>query len=185
MSPAKRVNERELAWNASRFVRFDTGNSREAELARCEQAYTCGRGLVRRRAAVANNTGVNSTMVASRLRTAVTAVAAANTSASRRTGLPCAPSATRPPTASNSPSRRHPSASTSNAARKPTVGPRSSTASRAAPALSTPAATSATAPPTAAAASTGQRECMTAAASVSAKASRLTSSATASGTTAS
>jgi hypothetical protein len=34
MSPAKRANDRPLALNASRFVRFDTGSNNDAELAR-------------------------------------------------------------------------------------------------------------------------------------------------------
>ena len=106
-------------------MRFETGSSSDALLARCEHAYTCGRGLTRSRAAVANTTGVSSTTVASRLSTAVVAAAAANTSASSRRGSPRAPTAIAAPSASNSPARRHPSASTSSAARNPTVGPRS------------------------------------------------------------
>src|SRR3954447_18151059 len=38
MSAAKRVNDRPLRSNASRFVRFETGSSSDALLARCEQA---------------------------------------------------------------------------------------------------------------------------------------------------
>ena len=38
ISPAKRMNDSPLAWKASRFVRFDTGSSSDAELARCEHA---------------------------------------------------------------------------------------------------------------------------------------------------
>src|SRR3954452_24934035 len=38
MSAANRGNDRPLRSNASRFVRFETGSSREALLARCEQA---------------------------------------------------------------------------------------------------------------------------------------------------
>jgi hypothetical protein len=38
MSPAKRRNDRSLACSASRFVRFDTGSSSDALLARCEHA---------------------------------------------------------------------------------------------------------------------------------------------------
>ena len=181
--PAKRVNDSELAWKASRLVRFETGSSSDAEFARCEHAYTCGRGLVRSRAAVANTTGVNNTTVASRLKTAVTAVAAANTSANSRRGRSPAPAAIAPPIASNSPSRRHPSASTSSAARKPTVGPSSPIAARASPTPSAPAATSASAPPPATAASIGQRECTTAAANVAPRTSRASTSATDAGTT--
>ena len=38
ISPAKRMNDSPLAWKASRLVRFETGSSSEAELARCEHA---------------------------------------------------------------------------------------------------------------------------------------------------
>jgi hypothetical protein len=38
MSAAKRANDSPLAWNASRFVRFDTGSSSDPLLARCEHA---------------------------------------------------------------------------------------------------------------------------------------------------
>ena len=38
ISPAKRVNESPLAWNARRLVRLETGSSSDAELARCEHA---------------------------------------------------------------------------------------------------------------------------------------------------
>ena len=38
MSPAKRVNDRPLAWKARRLVRLETGSSSDAEFARCEQA---------------------------------------------------------------------------------------------------------------------------------------------------
>src|ERR1019366_5471858 len=71
ISSAKRVKDSPLAWNASRLVRLETGNSSDALLARWVHAYTCGLGLARSRAAVANTIGVSSTIVASRLRTAV------------------------------------------------------------------------------------------------------------------
>ncbi len=38
ISAAKCRNESPLAWNASRLVRFETGSSSEAELARCAHA---------------------------------------------------------------------------------------------------------------------------------------------------
>ena len=38
MNAAKRANDSPLAWKASRLVRLETGNSSEAELARCEHA---------------------------------------------------------------------------------------------------------------------------------------------------
>ena len=38
ISPAKRMNDSPLAWKASRLVRFETGSSSDAELARCEHA---------------------------------------------------------------------------------------------------------------------------------------------------
>ena len=88
INAANRRNDRWLAWNASRLVRLDTGNSSDAELARCAHAYTCGLALVRIRAAVANTTGVSSTIVASRLSTAVIAAAITNTNANSRCGLP-------------------------------------------------------------------------------------------------
>ena len=119
IKPPNRANESPLARNASRLVRFETGSSSDALLARCEHAYTCGRALVRSLAAVANTIGVNSTTVASRLRTAVVPAAARNTIASSRVGRPREPSAIHAPSASNRPARRQPSASTSSAARKP------------------------------------------------------------------
>ena len=93
ISAAKRVNDSPLASNASRLVRFETGSSSDALLARWVHAYTCGRGLKRSRAAVANTTGVSRTTVASRLSTAVVAAATANTSPSSRRGSPRAPPA--------------------------------------------------------------------------------------------
>ncbi len=38
ISIAKRVNDRPLAWKASRFVRLEIGNNNEAEFARCATA---------------------------------------------------------------------------------------------------------------------------------------------------
>ena len=38
INAAKRRKDRWLAWNASRLVRLDTGNSSDAELARCAHA---------------------------------------------------------------------------------------------------------------------------------------------------
>ena len=38
ISAANRANDTPLASNASRFVRFETGSSSDALLARCEQA---------------------------------------------------------------------------------------------------------------------------------------------------
>ena len=93
ISAAKRVNDRPLASNASRLVRFETGSSSDALLARWVHAYTCGRGLKRSRAAVENTTGVSSTIVASRLSTAVVPAATRNTSPSSRRGRPRAPAA--------------------------------------------------------------------------------------------
>ena len=58
---------------------------------------------MRSRAAVANTTGVSSTTVASRLSTAVTAAATANTSTSSRRGSPRAPPAISAPSAVNRP----------------------------------------------------------------------------------
>ncbi len=77
-----------LAANASRFVRFETGSSSDAELARWLHAYTCGRARAPIREALANTTGVSSTTVASRLSTAVMIAAAANTAVSSRRGRP-------------------------------------------------------------------------------------------------
>jgi hypothetical protein len=86
INPANRVNVNPLAANASRFVRFETGSSSEAVLAKCVHAYTCGRGRAPTRAAVANTTGVSSTTVASRLSTAVVSAATTNTPESSRPG---------------------------------------------------------------------------------------------------
>src|ERR687885_1972312 len=67
---------------ANRFVRFDTGNSSDAELARRAQAWTTGRRLVPTAAAADATTGVSNTTVASRLSVAVVTAAAANVRAS-------------------------------------------------------------------------------------------------------
>lgn len=42
ISAANRPNDSPDAATASRFVRFDTGSSSDAEFARCVHAYTCG-----------------------------------------------------------------------------------------------------------------------------------------------
>src|SRR4051812_39509579 len=166
MSAAKRVNDRPLRSNASRLVRFDTGRSSDALLARWGQAYTCGRALILSRAAVANTTGVSRRTVASRLSTAVVPAAAANTIASSRRGRPRAPVAIAAPSASNSPAARQPSASSSSAARNASVGARSPAAERASSTLSTPKTTSRTAHAAATAQSGARRGRATAAASV-------------------
>ena len=123
ISPANRPNDRPLAANASRFVRFDTGSSSDPEFDRCVQAYRCGLARASSLAAVANTTGVSSTTVASRLSTAVVTAATANTRASSRCGRPAAARASHAPQARNSPSSSHSCASTSTAARKPMTGP--------------------------------------------------------------
>ncbi|CAM5420967.1 hypothetical protein STENM223S_07236 [Streptomyces tendae] len=107
ISAANRVKDRPLAVNASRLVRLETGRSSEAEFARCAVAYTCGRARAPARDAVARTTGVSRTAVASRLSTAVTAQATANTPVSSRRGLPPHRRATAAPTASNRPSFAH------------------------------------------------------------------------------
>src|ERR1035441_8645351 len=84
----------------------------------------CGLARSRSRATVANTTGVSSTTVASRLSTAVTVLATANTSARSVTGLPREPVAIQVPAASNRPNRSHRLARTRTAARKPMVGAR-------------------------------------------------------------
>jgi hypothetical protein len=142
---------------------LDTGSNSDAELARCEHAYTCGRGLMRRRAAVANTIGVSSTIVASRLSTAVVTAATTNTIASSRRGRRREPAAIDAPSASNRPARRHPSASSSSAARNPTVGPRSLNADRAPLRLIAPVSTTRTAAATATAQSGAHRGRVTAA----------------------
>ena len=123
ISPANRPNDRPLAANARRFVRFDTGSSSDPEFDRCVQAYRCGLARASSLAAVANTTGVSSTTVASRLSTAVVTAATANTRASSRCGRPAAARASHAPQARNSPSSSHSCASTSTAARKPMTGP--------------------------------------------------------------
>ncbi len=182
MSAAKRVKDRPLAWNASRFVRLETGSSSEAEFARCEQAYACGRGDMRSCAAVANTIGVSRTTVASRLSTAVTSAATANTSASRRRGRPCARVASSAPIASNNPARRQCSAITSSAARNATVGASSHAASPAASSPIAPAAISSAAPAPAATGSGSHAGRTTAAPSATASAARERIRASASGT---
>src|SRR5438132_494586 len=57
ISAANRANDRPEPANASRLVRLDTGNSNDAEFARCVHAYTCGRARTRSRLVVANTTG--------------------------------------------------------------------------------------------------------------------------------
>src|SRR3984893_4733910 len=71
INAAKRVKDIPALENASRFVRFDTGSNSEAVFARCALAYVCGRLGSANVRAVASTTGVSSTTVASRLRTAV------------------------------------------------------------------------------------------------------------------
>lgn len=124
ISAANRVKLRPLAVKASRLVRLETGSSSEAVFDRWVQAYTCGFGRAPIRAAVANTTGVSSTMVASRLSTAVIAEASAKTAVSRRPGRPAAQRAIHAPQAWKSPSSSQNLASTSTAARKPITGPR-------------------------------------------------------------
>ena len=74
------------------------------------------------RVAVASTTGVSNTTVASRLSTAVTTDATANTSPSSRCGDPRLRRPTTAPAKSNTPSSSARCASTSTAARNPTVG---------------------------------------------------------------
>ncbi len=104
---AKRVKLNPLTANASRLVRLDTGSSTDAVFDRWVQAYTCGLGRAPSRAAVANTTGVSSTIVASRLSTAVITDATANTQASSLRGRPAAARAMQAPHARNSPSSSH------------------------------------------------------------------------------
>lgn len=88
INAAKRPNDNPDAVNASRFVRFDTGNSTEPLFASRAQAYAWGRAAKPSLAAVVSTTGVSSTTVASRVSTAVTAAAIATTRASSRGALP-------------------------------------------------------------------------------------------------
>ena len=123
ISAAKRVKLSPLAANASRLVRLETGSSSQAVFDRWAAAYACGFARAPSRAAVANTTGVSSTTVASRLRTAVITEAATKTAASSRRDRPAAAPAIHPPQASNSPSSSQSRASTSTAARNPITGP--------------------------------------------------------------
>src|ERR1700738_174321 len=120
--PANRKKLTPLALNANRLVRFDTGSSSEAVLDKWVHAYTCGRARPPSRAAVAKTTGVINTTVASRLKTAVTTEATANTATSNRSGRPFAARAITPPHHANSPSAAHNCAKTSPAAKNPTTG---------------------------------------------------------------
>ena len=122
MTAAKCRNDRPAAANASRFVRFDTGSSSDALLARCAVAYACGLAGTANVRAVASTTGVSRTTVASRLRIAVVADAMTNTMASRCRGLPALNRAIATPAARNRPSSSHNRANTRIAARKPTTG---------------------------------------------------------------
>ena len=83
INAAKRGKDNPLVENTNRFVRFDTGNSSDAELAKWVHANTCGRGRAPACAAAAKTTGVSSTTVASRLSTAVVTEATTNTPTSR------------------------------------------------------------------------------------------------------
>ena len=71
ISAPKWIRSAPATENASRLVRLDTGSSSDAELARWVHAYTLGLGRTRSRVAVSCTTGVSSTTVVSRLRTAV------------------------------------------------------------------------------------------------------------------
>nr|BFE73842.1 hypothetical protein GCM10020092_071430 [Actinoplanes digitatis] len=99
---------------------------------------------------MANTTGVSSTIVASRLSTAVISEATANTYARRLRGRRRAARAIQAPQAWNSPSSSHSRASTSTAARNPITGPSRATSARtrssviAPVAMTTPAAGTAT-----------------------------------------
>src|SRR6266851_1303704 len=107
ISAAKRVKLNPLAANASRLVRLETGSSTDAVFDRWVQAYTCGLGRAPSRAALANTTGVSSTIVASRLSTAVITDATAKTQTSSLRGRPAAARAIQAPQAANSPSSSH------------------------------------------------------------------------------
>src|SRR5580693_2606263 len=128
ISAANRPKASPVAANASRLVRLDTGSSRDAEFARWVHAYTCGLARTSSRDAVAKTTGVSSTTVASRLRTAVVTDAITNTCTSSRRA-PVAVERLAPvraihaPQAPNNPSSSHRCASTKMAARKPMTGP--------------------------------------------------------------
>ena len=123
IKPANRPNDSPLAEKARRLVRFDTGSSSDAEFARCVHAYMCGCDRMRNRAAVTKTTGVSSTIVASRLSTAVVTAATAKTCTSRRRGCPRDLLAIHAPQARNRPSSSQSCAITSTAARKPITGP--------------------------------------------------------------
>ena len=69
-------------------MRFETGRSREAELAIRRQANAPGRSEVPSVAAAPTTIGVSSTTVASRLSTAVTSAASRKTPRSSRSGRP-------------------------------------------------------------------------------------------------
>ena len=165
ISAANRVKESPAAASASRLVRLETGSSSEAEFARWAVAYTCGRARTPARAAVANTTGVSSTTVASRLRTAVMSAAVTNTPPSRRWALAPHSRATASPAAANRPSSSQSWASTRTAARKPTTGSRSRVCCHASVGETAPSATRSPAAGTAATASGQSRGRTTAKAS--------------------
>ena len=108
--------------NASRLVRLDTGSNSEALLARCAVAYACGRAGTASAPAVASTTGVSSTTVASRLRTAVVGDGDHEHHCEQAPRSPCSTRAIAAPAARNRPSSSHSRASTSTAARNPTTG---------------------------------------------------------------
>ena len=179
ISAAKRPKASPLAAKASRLVRLDTGSSRDAELARCVHAYTCGRDRICSRAAVANTTGVSKTTVVSRLSTAVVTAAVTNTRARSLRGRPSDDRAIHAPHARNSPSSSHRWASTKMASRNPTTGPSRLASAPAVPAEIAPAAMRMTAAGTAATASGQPRGLITAQASTASRASTETVSPTA------
>jgi len=106
------------------LVRFDTGSSSEALLARCADAYMWGLAGTRNVLAVASTTGVSSTTVASRESTAVTIEAATKTRRSSRLPLPPLPRPISSPAQRNTPAASHRSPTTRIAARKSTTGSR-------------------------------------------------------------
>ena len=118
--------ERPLWWMTSRLVRLATGDSSDAPLARKTVASSAASTVGRPRPRTARTTtGVNSTTVASRLRTDVmtTASTATATTVRRCPARPCRrPRPSSEPAASNSPAASAPSATTKMAARNASVG---------------------------------------------------------------
>ena len=142
-----------VAEKTSRLVRFDTGNRPDPAFASCVVTSNGRSESMCRDRTSPITTGVNSTAVASRLITVVTATAASEIATSRRRTDVCGPRDRKAPACSKRPAARTASAITKIDARNTSVGRRRSSTSRASSKLTSPTTTTSTAAGTAASAS--------------------------------